>query len=97
MHPCVDTPLCSPFLSVQAAGATALADAGLPVQAATLFSSTASVWSQVGAAHYSAANCFLDALAHGWQAAGLPATAVNFGPFGDMGMAAALRWGGVGS
>ena len=37
-----------------------------------------------------ASNCYLDALAHAWQGAGLPATAVDFGPFGDTGMAAAL-------
>lgn len=71
-----------------------MANCHLPVQSTVLFSSTSSVWSQAGATHYSASNCYLDALAHGWQAAGLPATAVNFGPFGDTGMAAALRWAG---
>ena len=87
-----------PSLGLQVVGASALADYRLPCQATALFSSTASVWSQAGAGHYSASNCFLDGLAHSWQAAGCPATAVNFGPFGDTGMAAALRcvWGCVG-
>jgi len=72
-------------------GAQALAAAGIPVEATLLFSSTAAVWSQAGAAHYSAGNSCLDAAAHDWQSAGLPGTAVNFGPFGgDGGMAGSL-------
>lgn len=75
----------------KAVGAQALAAAGIPVEATLLFSSTAAVWSQAGAAHYSAGNSCLDAAAHGWQSAGLPGTAVNFGPFGgDGGMASSL-------
>lgn len=84
---------CAPHSQV--VGANALADYQLPSLATALFSSTASVWSQAGAAHYSASNCYLDALAHTWQAAGCPATAVNFGPFGDTGMAASLRCEGA--
>lgn len=68
-----------------------LADAQLPVEQAALFSSTSALWSQPGAAAYSAANRCLDGLAHAWQAAGHPATTINFGPFGDVGMAAAHR------
>jgi acyl transferase domain-containing protein/NADPH:quinone reductase-like Zn-dependent oxidoreductase/acyl carrier protein/NAD(P)-dependent dehydrogenase (short-subunit alcohol dehydrogenase family) len=72
-------------------GARALAAAGIPVEATLLFSSTAAVWSQAGAAHYSAGNSCLDAAALDWQSAGLPGTAVNFGPFGgDGGMASSL-------
>jgi 3-oxoacyl-(acyl-carrier-protein) synthase/NAD(P)-dependent dehydrogenase (short-subunit alcohol dehydrogenase family)/acyl carrier protein len=72
-------------------GAQAFAAAGIPVEATLLFSSTAAVWSQAGAAHYSAGNSCLDAAAHDWQSAGLPGTAVNFGPFGgDSGMASSL-------
>ena len=78
-------------LPLQVVGAGALADHQLPVQATAFFSSTSAVWSQAGAAHYSASNCYLDDLAHSWQAMGLPATSVNFGPFGNTGMAAALR------
>jgi len=75
----------------QVVGASALADYQLPCLATALFSSTASVWSQAGAGHYSASNCYLDGLAQALQAAGRPATAVNFGPFADTGMAASLR------
>ena len=72
-------------------GAQALAAAGIPVEATLLFSSTAAVWSQAGAAHYSAGNSCLDAAACNWQNSGLPGTAVNFGPFGgDGGMASSL-------
>ena len=46
-----------------------------------LLSSTAGVWSQAGAAHYAAGNTFLDAIAAAAASAGLPVTAVNFGPF----------------
>ena len=60
----------------------------LPVQSQVLFSSTSSVWSQSGAGHYAAANAFLDGLATQRQHAGLPATAVQFGPFAETGMAA---------
>lgn len=80
--------------ALQVAGAAALADAQLPVEQAALFSSTSALWSQPGAAAYSAANRCLDGLASAWQAAGRPATAVNFGPFGGVGMAAAHRWVG---
>jgi len=59
------------------------------VRDAVFFSSTAAVWSQSGAGHYAAANCALDALAARRQAAGLPATALQLGPFRDVGMAAA--------
>ena len=64
-------------------------DATMPVQSAALFSSTSAVWSQTGAAHYSAANAALDAHAGAARYAGKPAFTVNFGPFGEVGMAAA--------
>lgn len=79
------------MLPLQLVGASALSDYPLPTLSTTLFSSTASVWSQTGAAHYASANGCLDTLAHAWQAAGVPATAVKFGPVGDVGMAADLR------
>lgn len=53
-----------------------------------LFSSIASVWSPAGAAHYAAANSYLDCIAEWLQRVGMPATAVNFGPFGTLGMVA---------
>jgi myxalamid-type polyketide synthase MxaE and MxaD len=44
-----------------------------------LFSSTTALWGVNGLAHYAAANCFLDSLAHYRRAAGLPALSVNWG------------------
>jgi 3-oxoacyl-(acyl-carrier-protein) synthase/NAD(P)-dependent dehydrogenase (short-subunit alcohol dehydrogenase family)/acyl carrier protein len=74
----------------KAVGAGALAAARLPVESVLLFSSTSAAWSQPGAAHYASSNAVLDAAAARWQAAGLPGTAVGFGPFADAGMAAGL-------
>lgn len=53
----------------------------LAPQQIALFSSTSAAWSQAGAAHYAAGNSYLDATAAAARAAGLPTTAVNFGPF----------------
>ena len=69
-------------------GAQALPLARLPLASQLLFSSTSAVWSQTGAGHYAAANALLDALASAHQAAGLPATALQLGPFAEAGMAA---------
>jgi myxalamid-type polyketide synthase MxaE and MxaD len=44
-----------------------------------LFSSTTALWGVSGMAHYAAANCFLDSLAHYRRAHGLPALSVNWG------------------
>ena len=70
------------------ASAAAFPEAHLPLLSTALLSSTASVWSQTGAAHYSAANAYLDARAAADRWAGRPTTAINFGPFADVGMAA---------
>ena len=48
-----------------------------PVDSLLLFSSTSSVWSQTGSAHYAAANAYLDAAASVRHHAGLPATSVQ--------------------
>jgi acyl transferase domain-containing protein/acyl carrier protein len=52
-----------------------------------LFSSSSALLSSPLMASYSAANCFLDALAHWRRSIGLPATSVNWGTWSEVGMA----------
>lgn len=54
-----------------------------------LFSST-SVWGNMGQTNYSGSNAFLDALARHRTAKGKPATAIQWGAWGDVGMAATM-------
>ncbi|PWT91444.1 MAG: hypothetical protein C5B54_05275, partial [Acidobacteria bacterium] len=58
----------------------------LPLDLFVMFSSTASLFGYGGQAGYSAANAFLDALAHYRHARGLPALTVNWGSWAEAGM-----------
>lgn len=60
----------------------------LPLSMFVLFSSLSSMLGAPGQANYSASNAFLDGLAYYRRAKGLPAIAINWGPWAEVGMAA---------
>ncbi|WP_437728551.1 SDR family NAD(P)-dependent oxidoreductase [Sorangium sp. So ce861] len=87
----LDAPRIARVLAPKARGAWHLhaLTAPLPLDFFVLFSSVASLFGSAGQGSYAAANAFLDALACARQAAGLPGLSVAFGPFSEVGLAAA--------
>jgi NADPH:quinone reductase-like Zn-dependent oxidoreductase/NAD(P)-dependent dehydrogenase (short-subunit alcohol dehydrogenase family)/aryl carrier-like protein len=86
----LDAEMASRVLAPKVSGAWNLhrASEGRPLDYFVMFSSLSSVIGHAGQANYAAANTFLDQLAHHRRAQGLPATTINWGYLGDVGILA---------
>ena len=69
--------------------------AGAPLDCFVLFSSTSALLNSPLLGGYAAGNAFLDALAHHRRARGLPALSINWGTWGEVGMAVEAGRGGA--
>ncbi|XP_035716631.1 phthiocerol synthesis polyketide synthase type I PpsC [Folsomia candida] len=67
----------------------------LNLQYFVLFSSITSLIGTPGQGNYAAANAFLDSLSHYRHALGLPAISINFGHWGEVGLAAGQHISGL--
>ncbi|MFH0729430.1 MAG: SDR family NAD(P)-dependent oxidoreductase [Pseudomonadota bacterium] len=67
------------------------ATAGIPLDFFVCFSSAAAITGAGGQANYAAANAFMDAFVHARRRQGLPGLSVNWGAWGETGMAARMK------
>ncbi|WP_342374008.1 type I polyketide synthase [Myxococcus stipitatus] len=74
---------------VQGAWNLHVATAGLPLDFFVLFSAAGALLGSPGQGNYAASNTFLDALAAWRRGQGLPALSINWGAWGEVGLAAA--------
>ena len=86
----LDMPGFEKVMQPKLAGAWYLHEAtkSMPLDMFVLFSSLSSLLGAPGQGNYAAANAFLDGLAAQRRGLGLPANSINWGPWGEVGMAA---------